>query len=185
MLEQVLKPLRENGWEAEVVQIGGRDMKGCLACGKCWEMKNMTCIRKDIFNDIFPKMAEADAIVLGSPTYFTDVTAEMKALIDRAGFVALANDRKFKGKVGAAAVAVRRGGGIHVFDTLNHLFLISQMVVPGSTYWNIGYGLDRGDVEKDAEAADNMRNLGEMIHWTASALKQNMDKLPSLESFHG
>ena len=110
-------------------------------------------------------MIEADGIILGSPTYFTDVTTEMKALIDRAGFVAMANNSLFKHKVGAAVVAVRRAGSVHVFDTLNHLFLISQMIIPGSNYWNMGIGLAKGEVESDEEGIQTMKVLGENMAW--------------------
>jgi multimeric flavodoxin WrbA len=116
------------------------------------------------------KMVGADAIILGSPTYFTDVTSEMKALLDRAGLVALANGGLFRGKIGAAVVAVRRGGGTHAFDTMNHMFLMSGAIVPGSTYWNLGYGLEKGTVAKDDEAARNMKDLGETIAWLGEAV---------------
>ncbi|MCZ7009818.1 flavodoxin family protein, partial [Salmonella enterica] len=91
----------------------------------------------------------ADAVILGSPTYFTDVTPVLKALIDRAGMVARANEHLFKRKLGAAVIAVRRAGGIHAFDTINHFFLISQMIVPGSSYWNLGFGRGPGEIESD------------------------------------
>ena len=110
-------------------------------------------------------MIEADGIILGSPTYFTDVTAEMKALIDRSGLVAKVNGDLLRRKVGAAVVAVRRAGSIHVFDTLNHFFFISQMVVPGSIYWNVGIGRNIGEVEEDEEGIRTMTVLGENMAW--------------------
>ena len=110
---------------------------------------------QDKVNLYIEKMAAADGIILGSPTYFSMMTPEMKALIDRAGYVAMANDGMFKRKVGAAVVAVRRAGGIPTFDAINHFFLISQMIVPGSSYWNVGIGLNPGDVEKDEEGPQN------------------------------
>jgi multimeric flavodoxin WrbA len=171
LLERVLQPLAEAGWETEVVQVGGRDLHGCRACGLCRKNQDFTCgSGKDDFNEVFAKMLQADAIVLGSPTYFSDVTAEIKALIDRAGFVAMANGSALAGKIGAAVVAVRRGGACHVFDTMNHLFFISQMVVPGSTYWNMGYGLEPGQVAGDAEALRNMGHLGKAIDWLGRAM---------------
>jgi multimeric flavodoxin WrbA len=123
-------------------------------------------------------MRQADAIVLGSPTYFADVTSDLKALIDRAGFVALANGCAFGGKIGAAVVAARRGGATHAFDTINHLFLISQMVVPGSTYWNLGYGLEPGTVSKDTEALGNMAHLGQAIDWLGKAMQRSATRYP-------
>lgn len=141
MLKKALEPLEAAGWSTEYLRIGGKPLRGCTACMKCVEKQNGRCINeKDKLNEYLGKMYEADAIILGSPTYFADVTSELKALIDRAGFVALANGGAFSGKIGAAVVAARRGGATHVFDTINHMFLISSMIVPGSLYWNLGMG---------------------------------------------
>jgi multimeric flavodoxin WrbA len=146
---------------------------------KCVEKRNGRCIIEgDVVNEYLEKMYAADAIILGSPTYFADVTAELKALIDRAGFVALANGGAFSGKIGAAVVAVRRGGATHVFDTINHLFLISSMIVPGSLYWNLGMGLDKGEVLDDDEAMKNMKHLGETIAWLGAAMAVASDSSP-------
>ncbi len=179
LLRHVLDPVKAAGWESEVVRIGGRPMAGCVACMQCFKRKDNRCIQdKDAFNDIFARMVQADAIILGTPTYFTDVTAEMKALIDRSGYVAMVNGNPFAGKIGTGVVAVRRGGATHAFDTINHLFLKMNMVVPGSIYWNMGYGLKPGEVESDAEALKNMRNLGEMIVWLGNALKPHVASVP-------
>jgi multimeric flavodoxin WrbA len=179
LLESVLGPLAQAGWETEIAQIGGKDIHGCRACGNCWEKQDNRCsFGNDEFNVVFEKMLDADAIVLGSPTYFTDVTAEMKALIDRAGFVSLANGCALAGKIGAAVVAVRRGGATHVFDTINHLFFISQMIVPGSTYWNMGYGLEPGEVAGDREALANMGHLGQAIDWLGKAIQKSATPYP-------
>jgi multimeric flavodoxin WrbA len=126
------------------------------------------------------KMTSADAVILGSPTYYTDVTAEMKALIDRAGLVALANGGLFRGKIGASVVAVRRGGATHAFDTMNHLFLISGAIVPGSTYWNLGFGLEKGEVSKDTEASTNMADLGRTIAWLGKAIHAHLGSFPAM-----
>jgi multimeric flavodoxin WrbA len=172
LLKQALKPLAAAGWETEFIQIGGRPIRGCQACYRCFEEKDSRCSQNDeVFNPCFAKMAAADAIILGSPTYFTDVSAEMKALLDRAGLVALANGGLFRGKVGAAVVAVRRGGGTHAFDTMNHMFLMSGAIVPGSTYWNLGFGREKGEVSKDDEAARNMKDLGQTIAWLGEAIR--------------
>jgi multimeric flavodoxin WrbA len=179
MLKKALEPLTAAGWSTEFRQIGGKPVRGCTACFKCIEKKNGRCvIEGDVVNEYLELMYAADAIILGSPTYFTDVTAEMKALIDRAGFVALANGGAFSGKIGAAVVAVRRGGATHVFDTINHLFLISSMIVPGSLYWNLGIGLDKGDVLGDDEAMKNMSHLGETIAWLGAAMASVADASP-------
>lgn len=179
LLQETLAPLAAKGWETELVQVGGKKLRGCIACYKCFETKDNTCIVKnDIFNALFEKILRADAIILGTPTYFTDVSAELKGLIDRAGLVAIANGRALAGKIGAAVVAVRRGGATHAFDSINHMFLMSQMIVPGSIYWNIGVGLVPGDVKKDAEAMANMENLGQTIHWLGSAMQPHQESFP-------
>jgi multimeric flavodoxin WrbA len=179
MLEAVLEPLRKAGWETELVQLGGRTIQGCRACFQCWEKKDNRCVfGKDAFNEVYEKIVAADAVVLGSPTYFADVSAEMKALIDRAGFVAMVNGCKLAGKIGAAVVAVRRGGATHVFDSINHLFQISQMVIPGSTYWNMAYGLEPGKVAEDAEGLRNMNHLGQAIAWLGQAMRQSPTPYP-------
>jgi multimeric flavodoxin WrbA len=180
LLQKALAPLAAAGWETEFIQLGGRPIRGCQACYRCFDLKNSRCSQKDeIFNECFAKMAAADAIILGSPTYFTDVSAEMKALLDRAGLVALANGGLFRGKVGAAVVAVRRGGGTHAFDTMNHMFLMSGVIVPGSTYWNLGFGREKGEVSKDDEAARNMKDLGQTIAWLGEAIHQHAGKRPA------
>jgi len=166
LINYVLSELRSEGIDTEIVQLAGRKLHGCVACYKCWENKDGRCaVKNDPANELIEKMVDADGIILASPTYFGDVTPEMKALIDRAGFVAKANDFLFKYKVGAAIVAVRRAGAIHVFDTINHLFLSSQMIVPGSSYWNIGFGREKGEVEKDEEGINTMKVLGRNMAW--------------------
>lgn len=179
LLNHVLAPLQKAGWTTEMIQIGGKPLQGCIACMQCAKNKNHRCaVSKDALNDIYLRMLAADAIILGSPTYFTDVSAEMKALIDRAGFVAGVNERAFLGKIGASVVAVRRGGATHAFDTMNHLFQISGMVTPGSLYWNMGYGLNPKEVENDDEGLNNMRHLGEMIAWLGNAIAPHKADIP-------
>ena len=171
MLKKVFEALNQAGIETELVQVGGKAIRGCTACQKCAEMQNQTCvITSDPVNEIIQKMIEADGIILGSPTYFADVSAEMKAVIDRAGYVTLVNGRLLKHKVGAAVVAVRRGGATHVFDTMNHFFQISQMFVVGSTYWNMCYGLEPGDVNGDEEGMANMADIGESMAFLLNKL---------------
>ena len=172
LLKKVLEPIAEAGIETELIQIGGKQVHGCMACYKCMENRDSRCVNKtDIVNECIDKMIEADAIILGSPTYFAGMTSEMKALIDRAGLVAVANGRIFSRKIGAAVVVNRRGGATNVMDSINHMFLMSRMIVPGSTYWNFGIGREKGDVEKDAEALENMKDLGETIAWLVRTLK--------------
>ena len=126
----------------------------------------------DVFNECLSKMRQADGIILASPTYVSDVTPEIKALIDRACLVNRASAEFLRRKVGAAVVAVRRGGEIHAFDSLNHFFLISEMVVPGSSYWNMGFGREKGQVLDDEEGLRTMKTLGENMAWTLKKLAQ-------------
>ena len=166
LIEKVFGPLREAGIECEQVQLAGQNIHGCRACYKCSTQKNKRCFfEEDIFNECLGKMIEADGIILGSPVYVTDVSAEMKALIDRACMVSKRNENFLRRKVGAAVMAVRRGGATHAFDTMNHFFMISQMVVVGSNYWNFAFGLEKGDVTKDEEGMETMKVLGENMAW--------------------
>lgn len=166
LVTTLLKELKKEKIETELIQLAGKKIRGCTACGKCFVNRDKKCvIGNDIVNECIEKMLDADGIILASPTYFADVSTEMKALIDRTGFVAKANDDMFRRKVGAAVVAVRRGGAIHAFDTMNHFFFISQMVVPGSSYWNVGIGLEPGDVKGDEEGLNTMKTLGANMAW--------------------
>jgi len=166
LIGHLFSELEKEGIETEMVQLGGKSIHGCIACMKCFESKDKKCaIDKDIVNDCIAKMAEADGIILATPTYFADLTPEIKALIDRAGMVAIANDNLFKRKGGAAVVAVRRAGSIHAFDSINHFFTISQMIIPGSSYWNMGIGLAEGEVENDEEGIRTMETLGQNMAW--------------------
>ncbi len=133
---------------------------------------------EDDFTPVWDKLLRADAIILGSPCYFTNVTAEMKALIDRAGFIAATNGRLLRSKIGAGVIAARRGGATHAYDSINHLFLMSQMLVPGSNYWNMGYGMDKKDVLGDSEALENMAQLGKAIAWLGKAIAPHLGEYP-------
>jgi multimeric flavodoxin WrbA len=173
LVKRVLEELEKEGIETKLVQLAGERVRGCTACGGCIANKDRSCtIDDDIVNDCIAKMIEADGIILASPTYFADVSAEMKALIDRAGFVARANDEMFKRKVGAAVVAVRRAGAIHAFDSINHFFFISQMIVPGSSYWNVGMGHAKGAVSEDKEGLETMRVLGQNMAWLMKKINE-------------
>src|SRR5512144_2178347 len=166
LLTTVLNELKAEGIETELYSLAGKPIQGCIACMKCFENKNKRCaVEKDIVNECIGKMVEADGILLGSPTYFADVSASMKALIERAGMVGRANADLYKRKVGAAVVAVRRAGGIHVFNSLNYFFSISGMIIPGSSYWNVGIGRTPGEVKGDAEGIQTMKDLGRNMVW--------------------
>jgi multimeric flavodoxin WrbA len=166
MLNTALAELAAEGFETELVQLGPKGLQGCIACYKCFENKDRHCaVDDDRMNGYIDKMLEADGFLLGSPTYFADVTTNMKALMDRSGMVSRANGDMFRRKAGAAVVTARRGGAIHTFDTLNHFFSIGQMIVPGASYWNMGYGREPGQVSGDEEALATMRNLGQNMAW--------------------
>ncbi len=166
MINYVLEELEKEGIGTELFQFSGQKIKGCIVCRRCFQNKDRRCaVSDDVLNDCLEKMLAADGIILGSPTYFCNVSTEMKALIDRAGFVAKANGDMFRRKVGAAVVVERRAGSISVFNALNYFFFISQMMVPGSSYWNMGIGLKKGDVEKDEEGIQTMKTLGENMAW--------------------
>lgn len=171
MIRHLFAELNQHGVETEAISLAGKPIRGCTACYECKQTQNRECtIREDDVNDYIDKMGAADGIVLASPTYFADVTPEIKALMDRAGFVTRMNGDLLKRKVGAAIVVARRGGSIHAFDSLNHFFLISQMIVPGSNYWNMGFGLHEGEVEKDDEALETMKVLGQNMAWLLQKL---------------
>ena len=166
LINMVFEELKAEGIETEIYTLAGKPIQGCIACYKCFENKNKRCaVEKDVINECIQKMIEADGILLGSPTYFADVSAGMKALIERCGMVSRANGDMLKRKVGAGVVAVRRAGAMHVFNSLNSFFLISQMIVPGSSYWNLAIGRQPGEVNNDPEGVQTMKNLGKNIAW--------------------
>jgi multimeric flavodoxin WrbA len=166
LVTHVFSELENEGIETKLVQLAGKKIRGCIACYKCLEKMNKRCaVDNDVVNDCIGMMLEADGIILASPTYFADVSSEMKALIDRAGMVSRGNEDMLQRKVGAAVVAHRRGGAIHAFDTINHFFFIGQMIVPGSSYWNFGVGREIGEVEQDTEGIQVMKQLGKNMAW--------------------
>jgi multimeric flavodoxin WrbA len=166
LIQAVFEELKKEGIETELVSLGGKAVRGCVACYGCVQNKDRRCvIEDDHINDCIQKMAEADGIILGSPVYVADVTMEIKALIDRACLVSKANGEMFRRKAGAAVIAVRRGGAVHAFDTINHFFTISQMMVVGSSYWNFANGRDIGQVLEDEEGMRTMKVLGENMAW--------------------
>jgi len=181
LLRKVLEPIAAAGIETELVQVGGKDVAGCRACYACFQNKDCRCANgRDEMNDWIAKILEADAVVIGSPTYFAGPTAEVTALLDRVGLVACANNAMLSRKIGAAVVAVRRGGAGGVQDAINHMFLMTRMIVPGSTYWNMGFGLEKGEAANDAEGLNNMKDLGETIAWLVKAVAN-----AGGDTFHG
>lgn len=170
-IQIVFEELNRAGIETELIQLGGKKVYGCLACGKCWETQDNRCIRQDDeINAYIAKMQEADGIIIGSPTYFSNVSTEVKALIDRCGFVSKANGGNLlRGKVGAAVVSVRRAGSTFTYSAINFFFGIAEMIIPSSSYWNMTLALEPGDVQKDEEGKETFRTLGKNM---AKLLKQ-------------
>jgi multimeric flavodoxin WrbA len=171
LIKYALQELKNEGIDTELVQLSGKKIRGCTACMKCFENRDKRCvIDDDIVNACIKKMIAADGIILGSPVYFTDVTAEMKALIDRAGFVSMANGGLYRHKVGAAAVALRRAGAMHTADTLVHFMLASDMILTG--FPGIGIGSATGDVRQDREGVERMMAIGKNMAWLLKAVEQ-------------
>lgn len=166
LIKEVFSELEKEGISCELIELAGKLLRGCTACMKCKENKDGYCsIKNDDINKYIDAMREADGIIIGSPVYFANVTAETKALIDRTGYVSRANGNFFKRKAGAVVVSVRRAGALNVFNTINDFFLIQEMIVPGSLYWNMGMGSAVGEVGKDQEGMDTMKRLGENMAW--------------------
>ena len=174
LLKVVLDELQAEEIETEMIQLAeGAPLQGCVACYKCMERKNMKCtIESDPFNEYFAKISKADGLLLGSPVYFSDITAGLKALIERCGLVSRANGSVLRRKVGAGVIAVRRAGSNHSLASLNYLFLISEMIIPGSSYWNMALGRMPGEVMNDAEGIQTMKTLGVNMAWLLKKIQQ-------------
>ena len=168
LMNLALDELKREGMKTELIQLAGQKISGCIACYQCMKNKDGQCaVHTDRVNEYIEKMRKAEGILLGSPTYIADITTSMKALLERSTLVSIANGREmFKRKIGAGIVAVRRGGAIHAFGSLNLFFLINQMIVVGSSYWNIGIGRNVGEVNDDNEGIQTMKTLGQNMAWT-------------------
>ncbi len=167
LLNLVLDELQAEKIETEMIQLGGERISGCIACYKCQKNKDGECVVKaDRANEYIRKMREAEGVLLGSPTYVADITANLKAILERATIVCRANGGEmFKRKPGAGIVAVRRAGAIQAINVLNAFFLINQMIVVGSSYWNVGIGRNPGEVKSDLEGVQTMKALGRNMAW--------------------
>lgn len=171
LLGTVTEQLAAAGIGSETLELAGTSLRGCTACMSCWQRQDRRCILEDDpLNSLLEKIFTADGLLLGSPTYFGDITAELKALIDRSGMVARANGQLLSRKVGAGVVAVRRAGSLHALATLQNFFLINDMVVTGSSYWNLGIGREPGEVTADAEGMAAMERLGDNLAWLLRCL---------------
>ena len=172
LVRKAFAELEAEGIETELVQLYNKGFRGCTACLKCEETADNTCsgLPDDGINECIEKMLAADGIILASPTYYANCTATTQALMERAGYATRKSGNPLARKVGAAVVAVRRGGAIHAFDSMNHWFQINEMIVIGSSYWNMGIGLGKGDVEQDDEGMETMVTLGRSMAWALKKL---------------
>ena len=172
LLRHVLAELDGAGIETELVQLAGKSLSGCTGCLKCATALDNHChgVKDDGVNECIDKMLAADGILLGTPVFFGDANATMRALIERTGYATRKNGNPLARKVGAAVIAVRRGGAMHAFDSVNHFFQIAAMMVVGSSYWNFGIGAEAGAVESDAEGLQTMHNLGINMAWVLGKL---------------
>lgn len=170
-LEIVARALEAEGVETDILQLGGKNVRGCQSCGACSRLKNGRCAIDDDMNEILEKIWQADGIVIGSPTYFSNVSSEVKALIDRAGVVSGANGGLLRGKVGAAAVAVRRAGSNFTFAAINFLFTKCEMPVASAGYWNMTLAHMPGDIEGDEEGIRTFETLGKNMAFMVKKLR--------------
>jgi multimeric flavodoxin WrbA len=172
LVRKVFAELEAEGIETELVQLYNKGFRGCTACLKCAETEDSTCsgLKDDGVNECIQKMLAADGVIIASPTYYANCTATTQALMERAGYATRKSGNPLARKVGAAVVAVRRGGAIHAFDSINHWFQINEMIVIGSSYWNVGIGLGKGDVAQDDEGMETMVTLGRNMAWALKKL---------------
>ncbi len=165
-LSIVLQELERRGVETELVQVGGKLLHGCQACGGCGRRQNLRCVLEDdAMNDFIAKMYAADAILIGSPVYFGNITSETKALIDRCGYVSRRNGFFLRRKIGAPVVVARRAGTNFSYAAINYFFGINEMVIPTSSYWNMSLALEQGDIQKDQEGVTTLQTLGKNMAW--------------------
>ena len=164
-IKMVAEELEKEKIEVEIIHVGNKVIRGCLACNGCVRNQNEKCVINDEVNDWIQKMKEADGIILGSPVHYASVGATMKAFLDRASYVTSVNKSMLRHKVGAAVVAVRRSGGVPTFNMLNNYINYSEMLMPTSNYWNVIHGAAPGEVEQDEEGKQIMRVLGGNMAW--------------------
>lgn len=171
-IRTVANELEKQGIEVEIVHVGNKMIRGCMACNGCARNKNEKCVMaNDEVNEWIQKMKEADGIILGSPTHYSAIAGTIKSFLDRAFYVASVNQGLFRHKVGVSVVADRRSGGIPVFDQLNNFLLYSEMVVPSSNYWNVAYGTEPKEVQEDAEGMQIMHVLGQNMAWLMKVME--------------
>lgn len=162
LINTVFEELNKKEIETEMIQLSGKTIEPCKACWACGGQKN--CVHKnDLFQEIFKKMTQADGIILGSPVYTANISANMQAFLERASVVTDMNRdaNLFKHKVGAAVTAARRGGALNALDAMNHFFMLQNMFIAGSSYWPMAYGRLPGDVLTDEEGLSTIKVLGQ------------------------
>jgi multimeric flavodoxin WrbA len=171
LLTTCLDVLQSEGIGVELIPLRKKTVKGCIACTTCHKTKDKTCaIKDDDFHDIFQVMQQADIIVVGSPVYFGSAPSQLIALLDRAGYVSRANGDLFSRKVGGPITVARRAGQNFTYAQLLYWFLINDMIVPGSTYWNVAIGKAPGDVQNDTEAIETVQRFAQNLAWVAKKL---------------
>ena len=163
-IEFVAKELEKENIEVEIIHVGNKVIRGCLACGGC-------------SNEWIEKMKEADGIILGSPVHYSAIAGTMKSFLDRAFLVTSVNDGMLRHKVGVSVVAVRRSGGVPVFDQLNNYINYSEMLMPTSNYWNVAYGRTENEVLQDSEGMQIMRVLGKNMAWLMKLVEFGKDHI--------
>jgi multimeric flavodoxin WrbA len=170
LVNEALRAAAEEGVETELIGLAGKEIKPCDACRRCRD-KKVDCPIQDDLAPIFKKMLEADGIILATPVYIGSATAQVKALIDRVTYWAGAKGRPFDNKVGAPIVVARRAGQSFTFAQLIFFFFITGMIIPGTTYWTVAIGREKGEVAKDEEGITTVRNLGKKMAWLTKKLK--------------
>lgn len=180
-LKLVTNELEAQGINSEIIHIGNKIIRGCLACGACFKNQNERCVLEDDVNTVIQKMKAADCIIIGSPVYYASIAGTMKSFLDRNFYVASANGGLFRHKVGASVVAVRRSGEVTTYDHLNHYLTISEMFVAGSNYWNVIHGRLPEEVLQDEEGVQTMRVLGKNLAFLTHSINQNIDNSPEKE----
>ncbi len=171
LLQRCLDKLREFGHGVELIRLADKTVMPCTGCGACRKKQDRRCcLEDDDFHDIFFRMVEADIIVVGSPVYFGSATPETMSLLDRAGYVARGNGNLFSRKLGGPLAVARRAGQNFTYAQLLYWFMIHEMVVPGSSYWNIAIAREPGDVARDEEALTTVDRFAENLAWLAGKL---------------
>ena len=183
LIQKVFEPLEAEGIETKLVNLGPKSVNGCLACMKCFEKQDGHCVQtKDALNELIDEMKTADGIILGTPVYVADISAQLKCFIDRSAVVANANGNMFKRKAGAAVVAARRAGAVSALHSINSYFAHAEMIIVNSTYWNMGFGMDKGEVTQDGEGLQTMNNLGKNMAWLIKSIEASKDKIKTPET---